>query len=56
MASDRNRMNGLLTKDNPHLVLVHYVCHRLNSAVLQACTGIADMADMAALQSILAAV
>ena len=56
MASDMNRMNRLLTKDNPHLVSVHYVCHRLNLAVLQACTGIEGIADMAALQSVLAAV
>ena len=53
MASDLNGVNGLLTKDNPHLVFVHCMCHRLSLAVSQACTGIADMA---ALQSVLAAV
>ena len=53
MASNLNGVNGLLTIDNPHLVFMHCVCHRLNLAVSQACTGIADMA---ALQSVLAAV
>ena len=52
MASDLNGVNGLLTNDNPHLVFIHCVCHRLNLAVSQACAGIADMA---ALQSVLAA-
>ena len=52
MASNLNGVNGLLMNDNPHLVFVHCVCHRLNLAVSQACAGIADMA---ALQSVLAA-
>ena len=33
MASDLNGVNGLLTNDNPHLVFMHCVCHRLNLAV-----------------------
>ena len=53
MASDLNGVNGLLTNDNPHLVFMHCVCHRLNLAVSQACAGITDMV---ALQSVLAAV
>ena len=53
MASNLNGVIGLLTKDNPHLVFIQCVCHRLNLAVSHACAGIADMA---ALQSVLAAV
>ena len=53
MASNLNGVIGLLTNDNPHLVFMKCVCHRLNLAVSQACAGITDMA---ALQSVLAAV
>ena len=45
-------VNCLLTKDNPHLVFMYCVCHRLNIAVSHACTGIVDMM---ALQSVLRA-
>ena len=53
MASEMNCVNGLLTKDNPHLIFMHCVHHRLNLAVLQAGT---DIEDMAALQSVLGTV
>ena len=35
MASEMNGVNGLLTKDNPHLIFMYCVHHRLNLAVLQ---------------------
>jgi len=53
MASDLNGVNGLISHDNPHVVFVHCVCHRLNLAVSQACAGIPDMAT---LQSLISAV
>ena len=53
MASDLNGVNGLISHDNPHVVFVHCVCHRLNLAESQACAGIPDMAT---LQSLISAV
>ena len=29
MASDLNGVNGLMTNDNPHLIFMHSVCHRI---------------------------
>ena len=52
MESDINGVNGLLTKNKPQLVFIHCVCHRLNLAASQVCTGIEDMA---ALQTVLGA-
>ena len=52
MASDPNGVNGPLTNDNPHLVFMHCVCHRLNLAVSQACAGITDMAALSVLAAV----
>ena len=53
MASDLNGVNNLVRNDNPHIVFVHCVCHRLNLCVSQAC---ASIADMVALQAIISTV
>ena len=53
MTSELNGVNGLLRQQNPFLVFVHCVAHRLNLAVAQACSGIPEMAT---LQCVIAAV
>ena len=35
MASDLNGVNGLMKRDNPHIIFLHRVCHRLNLAQLR---------------------
>ena len=49
MASDLNGVNHLVRNDNPPIVFVHCVCHRLNLCVSQACASIADMVALQAI-------
>ena len=35
MASDLNGLNALMTNDNPYMVFVHCVRHRINLAISQ---------------------
>ena len=41
-----NGVTMLLCTDNPHCISAHYVCHRLNLAVSQACKNIPLMANL----------
>ena len=46
MASELNGVNGHLRQQNPFLVFVHCVAHRLNLVVAQACSGIPETATL----------